>query len=138
MNIVSRALEVLITSYSHAIKTGSYFKGTKAEKSPASSTQHIHSPKSAADDFACRGDLRGGALKIDSASEISNESHRRCSMLSDSDSEGNVGPSSAGSKGVMGTWVLKLLRPRFNHHLNCLIPPTSHWMPIKQKQRTLR
>uniref|UniRef100_A0A7C9EC85 Uncharacterized protein n=1 Tax=Opuntia streptacantha TaxID=393608 RepID=A0A7C9EC85_OPUST len=103
VNIVSRALEVLITSYSHAIKTGSYFKGTKAEKSPASSTQHIHSPKSAADDFACRGDLRGGALKIDSASEISNESHRRCSMLSDSDSEGNVGPSSAGSKGVMGT-----------------------------------
>lgn len=99
VNVVSRAMDVLITSYSHAIKTGSYFKGMKAEKSPASCTQHIHCPKSAAEDFTRRGDSRGGALKIDSASEVSNESHRRSSMLSDSDSEGNVGPSSAGAMG---------------------------------------
>lgn len=99
VNIVSRAMDALITSYSHAIKTGSYFKGMKAEKSPASSTQHIHCPKSAAEDSTRTGDSRGGALKIDSPSEISNESHRQ----SDSDSEGKVGPSSACSKGVMGT-----------------------------------
>ncbi|KAJ8448118.1 hypothetical protein Cgig2_031842 [Carnegiea gigantea] len=103
VNIVSRAMDVLITSYSHAIKTGSYFKGMKAEKSPASCTQRIHCPKSAAEDFTHTGDSRGGVLKIDSASEISNESHRRYSMLSDSDSEGNVGPSSACRKGIMGT-----------------------------------
>lgn len=107
VNIVGRAMDVLITSYSHAIKTGSYFKGMKTEKTSASSTQHVHTQRSAADEFSSRGDSRGGSVRIDSAAENSDEPLNRSSMLSDSDTEeGNVGPSSAGSKRVIGAETL--------------------------------
>lgn len=84
--IVARAMDVLITSYSHALKSGSYFKGMKADKN-SSCAQHVHSPRSAA--------------------VVINESSNQSSTAIDLDSEeGKVGSSSSSSKVVMGAEAL--------------------------------
>ncbi|KAL9258990.1 Regulator of MON1-CCZ1 complex-like protein [Drosera capensis] len=45
VSIVSKALDVLITSYSLALKNGSYLKGIKSDKASASSDSHTRSSR---------------------------------------------------------------------------------------------
>ncbi|KNA14828.1 hypothetical protein SOVF_103710 [Spinacia oleracea] len=99
VGVVAQSMEVLMTSYSRAIKTGSYFKGIIADKILSSDAQHAHNPRATADEFS-RGDLRGGPIKIVS-SVVPNE-YARSSAFSDSDSEGMIGPGSTSSKLVTG------------------------------------
>lgn len=99
VGVVAQAMNVLMTSYSRAIKTGSYFKGTIADKILPPDAQHAHNPRVALNEFS-GGDSRGKPVKNDS-SVVPNE-YTRSLTFSDSDSEGNVGLSSPSSKLVTG------------------------------------
>ncbi|XP_059668545.1 uncharacterized protein LOC132313671 isoform X2 [Cornus florida] len=46
VSMVARAMDVLVTSYSYSIKTGSYFKGIKAEKTSPSGVPPVNNPDS--------------------------------------------------------------------------------------------
>ncbi|EEF27945.1 conserved hypothetical protein [Ricinus communis] len=41
VTMISRAIDVLVTNYSYSIKTGSYFKGIKVEKTSSASGTHV-------------------------------------------------------------------------------------------------
>ncbi|KAM4079401.1 hypothetical protein ACB094_09G115000 [Castanea mollissima] len=65
--MVARAMDVLVTSYSHSVKTGSYLKGIKSEKTSPSSVPHVSSPRSGADVSASRVDSLEKSVKHASA-----------------------------------------------------------------------
>ncbi|GAB2233095.1 hypothetical protein Droror1_Dr00002310 [Drosera rotundifolia] len=58
VSIVSKALDVLITSYSLALKNGSYLKGIKSDKASASSDSHTRSSRIPADESFDAGPRR--------------------------------------------------------------------------------
>lgn len=74
--MVARAIDVLVTSFSHAIKTGSYLKGIKPERSSTG----VDNP-------------RTSALGRSGKHESSSESFKRPSTFSASDSEENISSS---------------------------------------------
>lgn len=88
VTMVARAMDVLVTSYSHSVKTGSYLKGIKSEKTSPSSVPHVSSPRSGADVSASRVDALEKSVKHASTAGVDNEYA--------SDSEEN--PSSEPSK----------------------------------------
>ncbi|KAH9622123.1 hypothetical protein KSS87_003687 [Heliosperma pusillum] len=89
VSVVARALDILITSYSHAIKTGDYFKGSAPDKSPASGTPHTPSPRN----------LAGGFSNNVNTRVIPNEKAIQSSLISDSESdEGTTIPNSVGTE----------------------------------------
>nr|XP_023886013.1 regulator of MON1-CCZ1 complex [Quercus suber]XP_023886014.1 regulator of MON1-CCZ1 complex [Quercus suber]XP_023886015.1 regulator of MON1-CCZ1 complex [Quercus suber]POE68904.1 uncharacterized protein c18orf8 like [Quercus suber] len=71
--MVARAMDVLVTSYSHSVKTGSYLKGIKSEKTSPSSVPHVSSPRSGADISASRVDALEKSVKHASAAGVDNE-----------------------------------------------------------------
>ncbi|XP_062166239.1 uncharacterized protein LOC133872682 [Alnus glutinosa] len=85
--MVARAMDVLVTSYSHSIKTGSYLKGIKSEKALPSSVPHVTSPKSGADVSATRVGARGKAVKLESAAVVDSDYFNKSSAFSSLDSE---------------------------------------------------
>lgn len=85
--MVARAVDVLVTSYSHSIKTGSYLKGIKSEKALPSSVPHVTSPKSGADVSATRVGALGKAVKLESAAGVDSDYFNRSSTFSSLDSE---------------------------------------------------
>jgi len=78
--MVARAMDVLVTSYSHSIKTGSYLRGIKSEKALPSSVPHVTSPKS-------RVGARGKAVKLESAAVVDSDYFNKSSAFSSLDSE---------------------------------------------------
>ncbi|XP_057508848.1 uncharacterized protein LOC130791635 [Actinidia eriantha] len=90
VSMVARAIDILVTSYSYSIKTGSYLKEMKAEKSSPSSVPQVNSPSTIADDSASRVDAYGKSVKHESASGVHNESMNKFSTFSGSDSGDNV------------------------------------------------
>lgn len=90
VSMVTRAIDVLVTSYSNSIKTGSYFKGIKAEKPPTSDVSNVNPPTSVVDESIRREDALGKSIKHGSASGVENESINRLPAFSVSDSEENV------------------------------------------------
>ncbi|GAB4843759.1 hypothetical protein Ancab_013724 [Ancistrocladus abbreviatus] len=85
VSVVARAMEVLITSYSHAIKTGTYFKGVRPGKTLASSASHVSSPGIMNDESSKRTDQQGRSVITDFASGV--VSVNQSSHFSGSDSE---------------------------------------------------
>lgn len=85
--MVARAMDVLVTSYSHSIKTGSYLKGIKSEKALPSSVPHVTSPNSGADVSATRVGALGKAVQLESAAGVDNDYFNRSSTFSALDSE---------------------------------------------------
>ena len=73
VTMVARAMDVLVTSYSHSVKTGSYLKGIKSEKTSPSSVPHVSSPRSGADVSASRVDALEKSVKHASAAGVDNE-----------------------------------------------------------------
>ncbi|GFZ20916.1 hypothetical protein Acr_29g0000780 [Actinidia rufa] len=63
VSMFARAIDILVTSYSYSIKTGSYLKGMKAEKSLPSGVPQVNSPSTIADDSASRVDAYGKSVK---------------------------------------------------------------------------
>ncbi|KAL6986967.1 hypothetical protein U1Q18_012727 [Sarracenia purpurea var. burkii] len=88
--MVARAIDILVTSYSYSIKTGSYLKGMKAEKSSPSVVPQANSPITVSDDSSTRVGAYGKSVKYETASRVHNESINRSSTFSGSDSEDNV------------------------------------------------
>uniref|UniRef100_A0A5B6ZLY4 Uncharacterized protein n=1 Tax=Davidia involucrata TaxID=16924 RepID=A0A5B6ZLY4_DAVIN len=87
--MVARAIDVLVTSYSHSIKTGSYFKGTKAEKTSPSGIPRVNNHGNVADESTSRVDAFGKSVTHEAAGGVENESINR-STFSASDSEDNA------------------------------------------------
>ncbi|PSS13777.1 Colon cancer-associated Mic1-like protein [Actinidia chinensis var. chinensis] len=90
VSMVARAIDILVISYSYSIKTGSYLKEMKAEKSSPSGVPQVNSPSTIADDSASRVDAYGKSVKHESASGVHNESMNKFSTFSGSDSGDNV------------------------------------------------
>lgn len=88
VSMVTRAIDVLVTSYSNSIKTGSYFKGIKAEKAPTSGVSNVNA--SSDDETIRREDVSGKSIKHGSASGVENESLNKSPTFSVSDCEENV------------------------------------------------
>ncbi|KAK9290210.1 hypothetical protein L1049_008376 [Liquidambar formosana] len=79
VSMVARAIDVLVTSYSHSIKTGSYLKGMKSEKTSPSGMPNVNSPGIVADESTGRVDTLGKSIKHESASGVDNEFFDRSS-----------------------------------------------------------
>ncbi|GMH08220.1 hypothetical protein Nepgr_010060 [Nepenthes gracilis] len=62
VSVVARVMDILITAYSRAIKTDTYLKGMKPEKSFASSAPQVSSPTFDADESSKRVGLRGKSV----------------------------------------------------------------------------
>ncbi|KAI8562043.1 hypothetical protein RHMOL_Rhmol03G0004300 [Rhododendron molle] len=88
VSMVARAIDILVTSYSYSLKTGSHFKGMKAEKNSASGVSQVDSPSPVTVESASRVDSHGKSVH-ESASGVHNESISRSSTFSGSDSEDN-------------------------------------------------
>ena len=76
VSTVAKAIDVLLMSYSLSLKTGSYLKGTKTEKTSHSAGTQISIPQSGA--------------SHQSSATVDNESMDRSGNLSTSDSEDNA------------------------------------------------
>ncbi|XP_031381279.1 uncharacterized protein LOC116195960 isoform X2 [Punica granatum] len=107
LSMVARVIDVLVSSYAHSLKTGSYFKGARTEKLPASSSLHATSPVAGDYASASRVNITGKTLEHE-AGILEGESFRRStSSGSDSEENGNMGhlrtDSNIGSsKALMG------------------------------------
>lgn len=97
VSVVAKAIHVLVTSYSHSIKTDSYLKGVKAEKTSTSGVQHAGSPLSGADVSASGADALGKSIIDESSSGVDSGSLYKSSIVSSVNSEGEV--KSANPKG---------------------------------------
>ncbi|KAA8516967.1 hypothetical protein F0562_017215 [Nyssa sinensis] len=89
VSMVSRAIDVLVTSYSYSIKTGSYFKGMKAEKTSPSGVPRVSSHGNVVDESTSRVDAFGKSVTHEAAGGMDNESINR-STFSASDSDDNA------------------------------------------------
>ncbi|PQQ01457.1 uncharacterized protein Pyn_39252 [Prunus yedoensis var. nudiflora] len=90
VSTVSRAIDVLVSSYSHSVKTGTYIKGMKSGKTSPSIVPQTSGPRSSADVSASRVDAVGKSIKHESAAGVDSESPNRFLNFSDSDSEDNA------------------------------------------------
>ncbi|GKV34511.1 hypothetical protein SLEP1_g42881 [Rubroshorea leprosula] len=86
VNMVGRAMDVIVTSYSLSIKTGSYFKGTKAERRPTG-VPNVNNPEAGTDVSVSQTDGRGKSIKFESNSRHNSGLINRSSTYSASDSE---------------------------------------------------
>eukprot|EP00257_Ricinus_communis_P023869 XP_015583977.1 regulator of MON1-CCZ1 complex [Ricinus communis] len=89
VTMISRAIDVLVTNYSYSIKTGSYFKGIKVEKTSSASGTHV-SPRSNDSVSASGVDALDKSSKQEPSAHVLNESLSRSSNPSTSDSEDNA------------------------------------------------
>lgn len=80
--VVAKAVNVLVTSYSHSIKTGSYLKGLKPEKASTSVVQNT-----GADASAIETDVIGKSILHESTERVETGSFSKGSNVSSSDSE---------------------------------------------------
>ncbi|KAJ0027228.1 hypothetical protein Pint_36375 [Pistacia integerrima] len=90
VSMVAKAIDVLVTSYSYSIKTGSYFKGTKTEKTSSSGAPNASSLISGTDISTNRID--GKSIRHETTAGVDSERLNRSSTFSgsDSDSEENA------------------------------------------------
>ncbi|XP_062113148.1 uncharacterized protein LOC133824288 [Humulus lupulus] len=94
VSMVAKAINVLVTSYSHSIKTGCCVKTTKSEKTSASGVPHVTSPRPNVDESISRVDALGKSVKHDSTAG-DNEPSNRSAAFSNSDSDDSVNSESA-------------------------------------------
>ncbi|KAF2307742.1 hypothetical protein GH714_031376 [Hevea brasiliensis] len=87
VSMVARVIDVLVSNYSYSIKTGSYLKGIKVERTSISSGAHVNSPRSSANISASGIDALGKSYEHEPSARVENESLNRSSNISTSDSE---------------------------------------------------
>lgn len=87
VSMVSRAMDVIITSYSHSLKMGNYHKGVRVDKTSPSAMSHIGNSKTITDESTRTIDTLGKAIENECSSRIESESPRRFAATSASDSE---------------------------------------------------
>ncbi|XP_024923255.1 uncharacterized protein LOC107434407 isoform X2 [Ziziphus jujuba] len=97
VTMVSRAIDVLVTSYAHSIKTGNHLKVIKSEKTSPSGVTHVGGPRSSADVSAIRVDALGKSIKHESsAAGVDGGSPNKSLTFSNSDSDDSA---SSGDRG---------------------------------------
>lgn len=82
MPVVAKAVNVLVSSYSHSIKTGNYLKGVKPEKASTSVDQN-----SGAEVSAIERDLIGKSIIHESMERVDSGSLNKASAVSSMDSD---------------------------------------------------
>ncbi|KAK7336675.1 hypothetical protein VNO77_17221 [Canavalia gladiata] len=82
ISVVAKAINVLVTSYSHSIKTGSYLKGLKPEKTSASGAQNTGTDVS-----AVGTNVIGKSIIHESTTRLEDGSFNKASTVSSLDSE---------------------------------------------------
>ncbi|KDP34476.1 hypothetical protein JCGZ_12759 [Jatropha curcas] len=87
VSMVARAIDVLVSNYSYSIKTGSYLKGVKVERTSASSRAHISSSTPSATLSASGIDILGKSNQHTPTVGVENESVNKSPNISTSDSE---------------------------------------------------
>ncbi|KAL8456279.1 hypothetical protein ACS0TY_034476 [Phlomoides rotata] len=87
--VVAMIMDVLLTAYSHAIKTGSYYKRIRAEETSQSGASNVNKPKPAVNDSTTGIDASGKFIKQGSESGTENESYTR-SNVPTSDPDGSL------------------------------------------------
>ncbi|KAI3471518.1 hypothetical protein Pfo_028168 [Paulownia fortunei] len=87
--MVARAIDVLLTAYSHAIKTGSYYKRIVAEETSPSVASNLTRPSAVVNVSIAGTDASGKFIKQEPESGTENESYNR-SNLPTSDSDGSL------------------------------------------------
>ncbi|KAL2320883.1 hypothetical protein Fmac_029852 [Flemingia macrophylla] len=80
--VVAKAVNVLVTSYSHSIKTGSYLKGLKPDKTSTSVVQNT-----GADVSVIGTDVFGKSILHESTKRVDSGSFNKASTVSSLDSE---------------------------------------------------
>ncbi|EXB51316.1 hypothetical protein L484_004585 [Morus notabilis] len=86
VSMVSRAIDVLVTSYSNSIKTGSSIKAPKPEKTSSSGVPNVTTAGPSVDDSVSREDALGKSIKHESASGLDYDLRNRSLDSSNSDS----------------------------------------------------
>lgn len=93
MSMVTRSIDVLVTSYSYSIKTGSYLKGMKPETTSSSGAINVNNPEASdtvANASTSRADAIGKSVKHEPASGVENESISKLGFSTlDSDDSAN-------------------------------------------------
>lgn len=84
---VARGIDVLITSYSHSLKSGSYYKGVRTDKT-SSSSSNVHNHTDTVDESTIRGKT-SKSIKRETTGSMEEESRNK-SAFSASDSEDNT------------------------------------------------
>lgn len=90
MSVVAKAIHVLVTSYSHSIKTDSYLKGIKSDKTSTSGVQNAGSPLSGADVSDIGADALRKSIIHESAARVDSGSLNKSPIVSSLDSEGEA------------------------------------------------
>ncbi|KAL0359398.1 UNVERIFIED_CONTAM: Regulator of MON1-CCZ1 complex [Sesamum angustifolium] len=99
--MVSRAIDILLTAYSHAIKTGSYYKRIIAEETSASGASNLSRPSAVVNESITGVDASGKFSRQEPESGTENESYR--SDLRTSDSDGSLKMNSQNPDQPIGT-----------------------------------
>ncbi|KAL4324863.1 hypothetical protein GQ457_11G008460 [Hibiscus cannabinus] len=73
ITMVAKAMDVLVTSYAHSLKTGTYFKGIKTERTP-SSVSNVSGSGQVIDVNTGRTDGLGKSLQCESAPRVNSVS----------------------------------------------------------------
>ncbi|GAV63987.1 LOW QUALITY PROTEIN: Mic1 domain-containing protein [Cephalotus follicularis] len=90
VSMVAKAIDVLVTSYSHSVKTGSFLKGLKTGNASPSGVPNVGSPRSGIDASINRDEF-GISIKLKSTSVVDSEPVNRSLTFSTSESEDNAG-----------------------------------------------
>ncbi|XP_028777547.1 regulator of MON1-CCZ1 complex [Neltuma alba] len=90
VSMVAKAIHVLITSYSHSVKTNPHLRGTKSDKTSATGAQHAVSPLSGAVVSALGADALGKSIMHESAARVDSGSLHKSSTVLSLDSEGEA------------------------------------------------
>lgn len=88
VSMVTKAIHVLITSYSHSTKTNPHLRGTKSDKTQASGAQHAVSSMSGADVSAA--DALGKSVILESAARVDSGYVDKSSTVLGLDSDGEA------------------------------------------------
>lgn len=104
MPVVAKAVNVLVSSYSHSIKTGSYLKRLKPEKTSTSADQNTGAEVS-----AIERDLIGKSIIHESMERVDSGSLNKASTVSslDSDDESQSANPKHNSKDAHSAYVMQ-------------------------------
>jgi hypothetical protein len=91
--VVAKAINVLVTSYSHSLKTGSYLKGLKPEMTLNSSTQNADTDVSAIErDATGKSIIHESTTRVDSGT-LDSEDESQFANLKHNSKEARIGGS---------------------------------------------
>ncbi|XP_021282386.1 uncharacterized protein LOC110415157 [Herrania umbratica] len=99
VTMVAKAMDVLVTSYSHSLKTGSYLKGLKTERAP-SSVPNVGGSGQGIDVFTSRTGGLGKSIQHESASRVNSAGRPSTYSSSETEDSSSIEPLKTSSNGT--------------------------------------